>query len=287
VFTSGVLATNAFSPRFSPDGSGFAFTRNDSLAVLCDINGRQKSSFKCIGGQLSWTKSGIWIHPKDTGLFVLHDINDGHVIRELKNDSLNSYTAYVSYNETAIGTHFKEKGNSLGAILLDDNNRKVHFGSGCSPGVSPDGQLFTNNLWEKGMEHQTMKIWRRDSTVAYYLKLWEILDYPQEGYSWNDQTWSGTSNDYVIIPAGKKGPDPYQQYGSTVPWIYNVKTGKASCFHRDKEADVFWFPYDYYDGKVADVEPSAPASFSRISTREARGRCAMWRTATRCSMVSA
>jgi hypothetical protein len=258
VFTSGVLVSNGLCPRFSPDGSGFAFTRGANTFVVCDVNGQQRGSFSCDGKYLSWTNSGIWIHPAGTGKWVLHDPQTGAQVRTVDIDGLESHAAYVAQNETAIGMHYKTTdGNSAGAILLDEANRIVPFGPGCSVGASPDGTLFTNNLWETGIEHQSMKIWKRDGSEYLYLKLWEIIDFPQDGYSWNDQTWSGNSNDHIILPAGKKGADQYQQYGSTVPWIYNIRTGESFCFHADKEADVFWFPYDYYDGKIAEMEDPA------------------------------
>lgn len=262
VNTTGSLADNAFGPRFSPDGDGFAYTRNGDMVYVCDIDGRVSNSFPCDGKWLSWTRSGIWIHKNSSGKFVLHDIQTGEEERSVAIPDLDAFAAFVSQNETAIGMHFKEDGNRAGAILLDENNRIVKFGPGCSVGPSPDGSLFTNNLWEKGKEHQTMKVWRRDGTRYGHYGIFDILDWSGGAYSWNRQGWSGNSNEFILIPAGKRGSDRYQQYGSTVPWVYNVVTDRAYCFHEDIDADVFWFPTDYFSGSIPVLRPPRATSIA-------------------------
>ena len=254
--TTGALAENAFCPRFSPDGNRFAFTRNGNHVYICDLDGNVLHDFDARGGFLSWTTGGIWTHPnyKNTGDFYKYDPVTGKQIRKYS-FNVPSYTAYVSQNETAIGTFYRENSNETGAILLDDNNKLVHFGPGCSCCPSPNGQMFTNNLHN----HQTMKVWNRNRKELYYLRMWEILPYPRNGYSWNAQSFSSNSNKHIIIPCGKKGPHELQQYGSTVPWVYNLESGEAFCFHTNPNADVFWFPYDYYDGKVPGSEETRAA----------------------------
>lgn len=249
--TTGALAINAFCPRFSPDGNKFAYTSNGNHVYVCDLDGNVLHDFDARGGFLSWTTGGIWTHPnyKKTGVFYKYDAVTGKQIKKYS-FNLPSYTAFVSQNETAIGSFYRELSNETGAILLDDNNKLVHFGEGCSCCPSPNGQMFTNNLHN----HQTMKVWNRNRKELHYLKMWEILPYPRDGHSWNAQSFSGNSNKHIIIPCGKKGPHELQQYGSTVPWVYNLESGEAFCFHTNPNADVFWFPYDYYHGKIPTGE---------------------------------
>lgn len=253
VNTTPALAAKGFFPRFSPDGEMFAYiSQNKDEVVVCKIDGTELRRFAADGVNVSWTNGGIWVHREKTALFVKHDAVTGAVLRTVNVGTSDVGWGFVSQNEATIGMRLMNgaEGWGVGIVKLDQNEQISWFSSGCSVGPSPDGSMVTNNLWESGMEHQTMKVWSRDGVELHYYKLWEILGYPRDGYSWNDQCWSGNSNDIIILPAGKRGPDKFQQYGSTVPWIYNIRTSQAICLHANKDANVFWFPYDYYSGKI-------------------------------------
>jgi hypothetical protein len=68
-------------------------------------------------------------------------------------------------------------------------------------------------------------------------------------YFWNTQCWSGTSEDWLVLPIGKTNTlDNPCLNVCMEPWIFNIKTNKA--IRLATRTSDFWNPYDYYSGKI-------------------------------------
>ncbi len=253
IFTSPPIGTNVKHSRFSPDGNRLGYVDENGQVFLCDLDGNLQYSFQAFStGSLSWTDSGIWIGGE--GKAELYDPATGNLLGEITPtgvpDPFKIKFRVVSHSETSYSA-LDNPPPIAKVVLLDQGNQVQDLGDGCSVGPSPDGTRFTHNLWEDGMEHQTMRIQDRTGQVLHYFYLFDLIPYPAnetDGWTWNSQSWSSNSQDIILIPAGRGYP---QMDYSTMPWIYNLSTGEAHCLHNDPYAwDVFWYITDFFEGKV-------------------------------------
>lgn len=252
-YTTPPFGSGVTHARFAPDGGRLVYLTENSQVFVCELDGSVVRSFPVwAAGSVSWTPSGIWVGG-DTRA-VRYDPGTGA--------ELSSWTPVWSDPDRVlkIGTISHSEDTAAGvqipqpwayAVHMENGYALSELGTGCSVGPSPDGTLLTHNLWESGVEHQTMKVHDRDGTVLYYLLLFETIPYPASetaGWSWNSQSYSSNSNDIILIPTGRGFP---QMTDSRMPWIYNLITEEAFCLHTDPYAwDVFWHISDYHTGRV-------------------------------------
>ncbi|HUU00192.1 MAG TPA: hypothetical protein VM425_01985 [Myxococcota bacterium] len=258
IFTSPAFGANVANGRFSPDGNRLGYVDEDGQVFACDLDGNVQNSFQAFStGSLSWTDSGIWIGGEGKAEFYDPDTGAslGEVTPSGVADTFKIKFRVVSHSETSYSA-LDYPPPVAKVVLLDQGNQVLDLGDGCSVGPSPDGGMFTRNLWESGMEHQTMRIHDRSGQVLHYFYLFDIIPYPAaetDKWTWNSQSWSSNSQDIILIPAGRGFP---QMDDSTMPWIYNLATGQANCLHSDPYAwNVYWHIADFYAGKVGVVIP--------------------------------
>ena len=249
-YTTPAIGVDVENGRFSPDGTRLAYVNSSGQVFVCDLDGEVQSSFQAWDtGSLSWTYSGIWIGGE--GRAELYDPDSGDQLRSFVPDydpPSDIKVRTISHNDEVAGA-LRYPSPIAKAIIINDGAQVVDLGSGCSVGPSPDGSMLTHNLWESGLEHQTMKVHARDGTLLHYLYLFDVIPYPAnetDGWSWNSQLWSSNSNDIMLVPTGRGFP---QMTDSRMPWIYNLESGEAFCLHTDPYAwDVFWHPSDSHTG---------------------------------------
>lgn len=242
--TSGKLGYGKY-PRFSPDGTEFAYA-NGRTVYICELDGTVKKSFTAAEeGKLTYTNDGIYIG--SSGEIRLYDLNG--------NKTWQKSFSYCSGAQVA-------RNGSIGTGVAKKNNWNVHIYNlstgetnsidgeqGCSACPSPDGSRFTQNLHG----HTTMRIRKADGTKERSLDIKSCtgLDPNNGNWRWNRQTWSGNSNDWIILPCGQAGSSSSEQLDKNCsPWIYNLSTTQS--IRLASRSSDFWQPYDYYSGKVYD-----------------------------------
>ena len=247
--------------RFSPDGAKFVCLENQDIVKICNMDGAETLRFKAAEVSAadevvcSWTKSGIWLSYAGPDMH-LYDSRNGTLVKTVRLGDRRWIGRHVCLEETAVGGQQIEPCARALAFLLNDNNRKLDLGDGCGVCPSPDGLLFTHNLWEKNRPHQTMRIRNRALNTLQYLYLFDILPYPRKeshGWCWNNQKWSSNSNDIILISAGNGFP---QLTGSVIPWIYNYKTGISHCLHVNQLSNDRRMLHDFYEGRLWSEEES-------------------------------
>lgn len=252
-YTTPPFGSQVIHARFAPDGGRLVYLTENNQVFVCELDGSVVRSFPVWANEaVSWTPSGIWVGG-DTRA-VRYDPGTGAELSSWRpvwtDTSRVLKIGTLSHSEdTAAGVRIPEPWAH--AVHLEDGNQVADLGSGCSVGPSPDGTLLTHNLWESGVEHQTMKVHHRDGAMTHYFYLFDIIPYPAAetaSWSWNDQSYSSNSNDIILIPTGRGFP---QMTDSRMPWIYNLQTHEAHCLHTDPGAwDVFWHISDYFTGRV-------------------------------------
>ncbi len=245
--------------RFSPDGGKFVCLENQDIVKICTLDGTEVLRFKAMEVSdaeevvCSWTKSGIWLAYAVPDIH-LYNPRDGSLLKTLHVGDGKWRGKHVCLDETAVGGQQVDPCQRGLASLLDDNNRKLDFGNGCGVCPSPNGLLFTQNLWENGRAHQTMKIRDRSLNTLQYLHLFDILPYPRKesgGWCWNNQKWSSNSNDIILISVGKSFP---QFTDTVIPWIYNYKTGVCHCLNVNPRSSGLRMLHDFYEGRLSSAE---------------------------------
>jgi hypothetical protein len=244
VNTTGNLGYGTF-PRFSPDGTKFAFI-NGNTVTIASIDGGVVKTFTVAGnGNLSWTKSGIWICTNNQ--FYKYDLNGNFVLQK---SFQYCERGVVSQNEvTGGGTWTAEwcpviysmgRGTSL-RVPKRDPSQAV---AGCSVCPNPSGTMITNNM--NNPAHRAMRIVDTLAQEKYYLLLSTITGLGTD-YYWLEQNWSGNSDQWIVLNIGKATSTTNPQLDiSKEPWIYNIVTHEV---HRlATRTNDFWQPFDYYSG---------------------------------------
>lgn len=304
VATSAGIGSNIVMGRFSPDGSKMVTIDKSKNVAIRDLDGNVIRSFTASeatttdwGNAVSWTNSGIWVG--GTGDAARYDATTGAhqetVTLKAGGSGATATTAAeaaqtrvrtVSHNDRTAGG----RPEWAAAVLLaerDNDNRApvVKLGSGCSVSPSPDGSKLTRNLWETGLEHQTMTIHDRAGAELHKFYLYDKIPWPRKndpndpnrvteqhatlGFTWNSQSWSSNSSDIILIPSGRCFKQMYEDNPecSTMPWIYNLSSQEAFCLYdanNDGTADcmtkgVWWYIKDFFQGKIStDFECGGP-----------------------------
>jgi hypothetical protein len=263
--TTAEMGSKVKHARFAPDGSKLVYSDEDKNVHVADLDGKVTKSFAAWNaGDVSWTPSGIWVGGQDK--VVLYDPATGTQKKEVK---VPGYVIRVVSKSETLATARTSNPTEVHAVLLDQSDKVIHGGGGCSNVPSPSGNQYTHNLWEDGKQHQTMRIENRSGTSTHYFYIFDLLPYPttpDTDWTWNSQAWSSNSEDIIVIPAGRGYP---QQTQSTVPWIYNLKTKKAVCLHADpKKLNVFWYIVDFYSGKVYECSAAAQCDDKNPCTQD-------------------
>lgn len=250
--TTGSLGTGRFV-RFSPDGTKFAYIKMDKTVAISDLEGRVIKRFDADElGQLSYTDAGIYIASSRSNKLYLYS-ESGNKISEQSVPQ--SESGFVSQNGKLLAGVATVNRNT-DPFTVDMTTGKLLWMSGsriwdCAVCPSPDGLKITQNngggTRHNGVSygsHKSMAILNRDGTMDRFIPAVNITN--SSTYNINRQCWSGNSNEWIVVPAGR-GAKQQLEY-LCEPWIYNYKTKIAICL--SKRSNDFWQPHDYYSGKL-------------------------------------
>lgn len=265
--TTGKIASGN-CPRFAPDGNSFAYLLG-STVILANLDGTEIRRFD-VDGQwsISYTNKGIYVS-NSVGKFSLYNTSGQKIWEKTFPDC--KAGARVSQNGALGGGT-----NDFGMVIYymeEGSSNPIGDESGCSVWPSPNGTMLTKN--KPG--HITMDIRNANGNILQTIHIQDIIGHdPRVGYwGFNSQTWSGNSNDVIVVPVGQ---DDHWPEGSSVqltqncsPYIYNLATRKA--YRLASRTTDFWEPYDYYQGKTPGTEnPDFSLSSSSLSfTAQAGG----------------
>ena len=265
--TTASLGTGCW-PRFSPDGTQFAYMDGNTVKI-CTIDGGAVGQFASENkGNISWTNSGIWV--SGNSRITKYDLN-GSVLTRYTSGVVNRN--YVSHNEVT-GSGVAESdwhpviyNMKRGTVVLPRMPPGA-WAVGCSACPSPDGTKITNNLVDNTIDpqnpssiHRSMRILDTLGNMLLYLRLENITKF-NEGYRWDTQCWSSNSNDWIVIPVGQGGSVADQNISAC---IYNITTKEKYCLKDNSNTNSYWQPFDYYSGKLPGTSPMlqlSPASLS-------------------------
>ncbi|MBD3393155.1 MAG: hypothetical protein GF418_13615 [Chitinivibrionales bacterium] len=257
-------------PRFSPDGTRFAYAPKAYEIRICKLDGQLEktipvSDFSRSMSALSWTQDNfIWATAPRHTKVVKYNIETGEKAGQANINPDVGNGAYVSRNEETVAW------NSYSQSYNPDYQRFVmdmaagtvtRLGAGCAVSVSPDGQyILCNNASYNGHSaHTSMSIFLKDGTryKDYYRETmldWPEFKDPSNHGTWNRMVWSGNSNDIFCLTAGLD----VKRYNA-LPWIYNIADDKSYCLYEgDKSDEVkWWWCFDFYEGKLPGPLPPA------------------------------
>jgi hypothetical protein len=276
VNTTGNIGYGCF-PRFSPDGQQFAFI-NGNTVTIANIDGGVVRSFNAGGnGNLTWGNTGIWVCAN--GQFYKYAVADGHQI--LTKSFSHCERGQVSRNEITGGGVWTQdwhptiysfgKGTTIDVPKPAPVNGVQYWVAGCSVCPNPSGTLLTNNLSSVGTPpnvviraHQYMRILDTLGNEKLRINLQTITGLGNDRF-WNEQTWSGNSDDWIVLPIGRTNDVSNPSLtNSNEPWIYNLTTHEVHQL-ANRTGD-FWHPYDYYSGfcpgSAAPAIQLSPSSLS-------------------------
>lgn len=249
-------------PRFSPDGSQFVCVHGCTVRIYGVEGGSVKKTFPVdeIEPKVSWGTAGIYVGL--SGKIALYD-TDGN--KQWEKSFPNCGKSFVSRDGTRGASVIKATGsdgkNTYRVCVHTIATRTtLVFGDeqGCSGSCSPDGSKITQNRgddWETC--HLYMRIRNADGTIKNSFYIGDLTGLKEaEGWCWNTQSFSGNSNDWILLPIGQTSVNRgcRQPNKNTQPWIYNIATKRAYCL-ANRTTD-FWFPQDYYSGMI--YQPAIP-----------------------------
>jgi len=258
VNTTGTIGYGCF-PRFSPDGRQFAFI-NGNTVTIANIDGGVVRTFDAAGnGNLTWGNTGIWICAN--GQFYKYAVADGHLL--LTKSFTHCERGQVSRNEITGGGVWTQdwhptiysfgRGTTVDVPKPAPVNGVQFWVAGCSVCPSPSGTRLTNNMSSVGEPpnirvygHTNMRILDTLGNESLRLNLQTITGLGTDRF-WNEQTWSGNSDDWIVLPIGRTNDlnNPCLT-NSNEPWIYNLTTHEIHQL-ANRTSDI-WQPYDYYSG---------------------------------------
>jgi hypothetical protein len=257
--TTGTIG-NGTGPRFSPTGQQFCFLQNGgNTVVIATIDGVVIRSFSVVavpgdGGTLSWTNSGIWVGVE--AKIVKYDTNG--VLLSTYTTSSGDRRGMVSRNEITGGAVNTSSWFPI-VYNMRRNNRilPATTGAGCSVCPNPSGTRLTNNLFESSSgpngsdgNHRAMRLLDTAGHQTNFLYLKDIVPSQFTGSSYHAdmQSWSGNSDDWILIPVGQDNGDLCPSKNCS-PCIYNISTGQKVCLKDNSTANgTQWQPFDYYSG---------------------------------------
>jgi hypothetical protein len=258
-----------WSPRFSPDGDRFVYMK-DNVAVICEVNGSEVNRFTTGGtGNCSWGTAGIYVGY--SGKIYLYNLTGA---KQWEKSFPNCGNSFVSQNGVT-GTSVVKAAGSDGQTNWRVVIHNIAAGTtivcgdeqGCSACPSPDGTMTTQNRGGAfSICHLEMRIRKADGSNLYHYYITDVTGLSiANHWCWNSQSWSGNSNDWIVLPVGQTSQTSgcSQVDLNCTPWIYNIKTNAVYRLSATRTND-FWFPQDYYSGKVYD--PSVPSLSLSAST---------------------
>ncbi len=255
IHTTGSLGIGRFA-RFSPDGSKFAYIKEDKTLVISDLEGKIITQFIAAElGQLSYTNAGIYIASSHNNKLYLYSESGNKILEKSVPQSKNGFVS--QNNKLLAGVAMVNKNTD--PFTIDMTTNKLLWMSNsriwdCAVCPSPDGLRVTQNngggTKYKGVaysSHKSMSIRNKDGSINTFIPAVEITH--SNTYNINRQCWSGNSNEWIVIPVGK-GARQQLEYVCE-PWIYNYKTKTA--IRLSKRSNDFWQPHDYYSGKLPET----------------------------------
>lgn len=244
--------------RFSPDGTKFAYIKKNKTLVISDLEGRVISQFVAAElGQLSYTSSGIYIASSNNNKLYLYNESGTKISEKSVPQSNNGFVSQNGKLLAGVATVSKNTDPftvdmATGKLLWMSNSRIWD----CGVCPSPDGLRITQSNGNgtkynkvSYRSHKSMAILNKDGSMNTFIPSVEITN--SSTYNINRQCWSGNSNDWIVVPAGK-GAKQQLEY-MCEPWIYNYKTKTA--IRLSERSNDFWQPHDYYSGKLPGTTP--------------------------------
>jgi hypothetical protein len=262
--------TEGICPRFSPDGTRFAYAPKAKEIRICKLDGQQVKSipvteFSRSMSALSWTQDNfIWATAPRHTFVVKYNIETGEKVAQKNFSPDVGNGAYVSRNEETLAwnSYNQSYNPDYQRFVMDMATSKItRLGAGCAVSVSPNGQyILCNNASYNGHSaHTSMSIFLKDGTryKDYYRETmldWPAFQDPGNHGTWNRMVWSGNSNDVFCLTAGLD----VKRYNA-LPWIYNMADDTAYCLYAgDKNDEIrWWWCFDFYVGKLPGPLPPA------------------------------